>query len=679
MVSRDFFEVMGIVPETGRTLASDVSGERVVLSHRAWVRHCGSDPGIVGQSILLNGSPFVVLGVLPERFWGLEPGFRSDFYVSYSNQKKFLPAFPTTSPDAWWVQVMTRVNPGQEKPFHAALDVALARESGGRLLAGLHEGRRGLVPDRKSQRETLWMMLGATGLILLVACANLSGLSLARGAARRHEYAVRLAVGAARWNMIRMVLIESLGLSVVGSGLGFLLAFWIRGGLSRLLSGSPDGLAYDLSFNSQVLIVSAGLTLLTALISGLLPALAAARVDPLKGLQERAVLSASRLRTGKVLVACQLALTLMLLAGSGLFLKSMYRLLHIDPGFRTRNLLLVNADPGDTRGAPEVRAFHTKVMESLKELPGIQAAALSENALLSGNANCSSLRIPGLAEDPGQVFNADVLSVNESFFATMGIPVRQGRGFLAGDEETSTKVAVVSESFVRKYSPGRNVLGQLVEDAGSKWQIVGVCGDIRYDDLRSEAPAIIFFPFQQRSRGAGCYILRTEQSPLAYLPLVRRAIAAEDPSVPIFGVSTQEALRDIQLRQERMLAILCGVLAAFALFLACLGLYGLASYHTAQRMDEFGIRVALGAQVRDIRWLVLREILIITTCGLALGLGLAYGLSQLIQRLLYGVTPNDPYILFGVSSLLVLVAILSSTLPAIRASRMEPLKSMRRE
>jgi len=676
MVSRNFFLGLELKPFLGRTFSPEDSSpeadESVLLSHHLWQQNCDADPGIVGQSITLNNRQYIVLGVLPADFRGLNPGTPAEFYVPYSPQQHLMPGFKTTA-DQWWIKVMGRVKPGEEQPFRTALEVAMSRGEKDPFSIVLQEGRRGTAKNRDNQHETLWIMLGAVGAVLLVACANLSGLSLVRGAARRHEYAVRAAMGATRWKLMRPAFQESLLLSLVGSALGFLLAFWIRNGLSHLLAESPDGLAYNLSFSAEVMAFSMGLTLLTALFAGVLPALKAAQVDPLEGLKERASQGYTRLRMGKVLVVCQMAMSLMLLAGAGLFMRSMFKLLAVDLGFSTHHLLLVTVDPASAGHQGEVLRFHQQVQESLRALPGVQRVALSREPLMSGNTYGTSFKFSG----SDQIFNTNTLTVDESFFSTMGIPIHMGRSFTATDSPHSPKVVVVSEAFVRENLPGQNPLGKRIKDAGEVWQIVGVSGDIRYDNARRKAPAVAFFPFQQSPTESACYILQTDHLPMAYVPIIRKNIATIDPAVPIAQICTQEELRDLQLREVRILATLCGFLAAFSLLLSCLGIYGLVSYNTRQRMGEFGIRLALGAQARDIRWLVLREALLLTAVGSGLGLLLSFALTRLLQKSLFGITPVDPSTLLTTMLLLALVTLLTAWLPTRRAATANPADTLR--
>ncbi len=685
MVSGGFFPGLEVKALAGRVFGPQeaAAGEAatVVLSQSFWQRQYGGEPSAVGRTLYLNGHAHTIVGVLPAAFRGITPGAPPAFYTPISPTQNLMAGFEVDSADQWWFQVMARVRPGREASFRAALDFAAARRlssPAGPVRMVLQDGSQGPEGDRRKHRETLLVMLGGAGILLLAACANLAGLALTRGRTRLHGDSIRAALGASRWHLMRPVLLEFLVLASVGALAGGLLAVAIRNGLSRLLGLAPDGLAYDLSISPGVLGFAVAASVAAALLSGLLPALKASRTDPRQGLIEHPSHGARRHVLGKVLIVAQFTFSLTLLSGAGLLFRSMHGLLAIDPGFDTRNLLLVTVDPTDAGHAGEPAAYHGEVLERLAALPGVEGAALIHSPLLGGSIWASSFTLPGEAEEQGREGGTEMMQVNETFFRTLGIPIVAGRDFRAGDTLEATKVAVVNEAFVRANLRGREPLNQLVR-LGKKvdWQIVGVCRDVHQTDIRQPAKPAMFFSYRQRSMDSATYLLRSRVSTDLLVPLVRKAVAAVDPGVPISRIITQEGLRDRQIRQERLLATLAGCMAAFSLLLACIGLYGLIAFDVNRRMAEFGIRMALGAKPRDLFWLVLREALLLASAGAVLGLGCALAATRILKTFLYGVEPADPLTMAAVAFVLVLVAVLSSLHPIWRATRTDPAKTLR--
>jgi predicted permease len=620
------------------------------------------------------------------------PGDPSEFYVPMAAQSQFLYR-PITENFHWFVRLMARLRPGvSDAQLRATLDVAFAREASvimkePRML--MEPGRAGLAIDRNNYRKPLLLMLGVVGLVMLVACANLAGLSLARGAAREHELAVRAALGAGRWRLIRQSLTESLVLALLGGGLGVLVAVWGKTAISRLLAGSADGLHYDFSLDLTVLSFSLATALVTALLSGLLPALRAGRVDPLDGLKSRGALGAPRLRTGKVLVAAQVCLSLLLLTDAGLYVRTLVNLTHIDAGFSTERLLLFQLNPGGAGyDDPAQRAtFYGQVQDSLSTVPGVRGATFLGNPLLDNSGWSGAFFFPDRFADYRENMQSYRLTVGETFFATMGIPVLQGRGLSAADAEGAPEVVVVNETFAREYSPDKNPLGRTVHILMDDWRIVGVCRDAKYLNVKEAAPPTVYFPFRQisympsmRNNYRSAYFaLRTALPPMALTTAARKAVAAIDPNVPLANITTQEAVRDKNINQERLFATLCGALAGLALLLSCIGLYGLMAYHVARRTSEFAIRMALGATRRNIADPILREALLLAAFGVAIGVPVALALARFIKSQLYGVAPTDPVTLIGAGVLLIAVAVLAAWIPARRAAKVDPMAALRCE
>jgi predicted permease len=685
LVSGNFFTGLGARALLGRVLIPDDDKPGatpvVVISYEWWEKQFGLDPAALGATVTLNGNAFTVAGVLPRELRGVHPGDAVDFYVALSAQPQFSGGFSLTAPNQAWFKIMARLRPGVPAgQFQAAADVAFLSAAGDRIETPkliVTDGHAGPEWQQRFYRKTLLLLSGIVGLVVLVACANLAGLLLARGAAREHEFAVRAALGSGRWRLVRQALTESVCLAAAGAGLGWLVALWTKSVLIQLLAGTADGLHYDTSLDLRVLGFTLAVALVTALLSGLLPAWNAGRVDPLAGLKAAAAVRAPRLRAGRVLVAAQIALSVVLVAGGALYVRTLVNRLRIDPGFATENVLLFRLNPraAGLRGA-ELAAFYDQVQPALAKIPGVRAVGLTQYALLGHAMSGTGFELTG---HPKSDRNVSTLTVGETFFDTMRIPLKLGRGFTATDTDGAPKVVVVNDTFVRTYLPGENPIGQTLKFGNDLWEIVGVCGDTKYTDLRPETPACALFSFRQRNTGAAWFAVRTALPPLAVVGAARKAVAAIDPNVPLASITTQIALRDENIAQERMFAALCGSLAGLAVLLAGIGLFGLMGYHVARRTGEIGVRMALGATPQNIARPILREALLLAGAGLAIGVPAALALAQLIKNQLYGVAPTDPTTLFIATGVLLAVALLAAWLPARRAARVDPMTALRAE
>jgi predicted permease len=689
MVSDNLFSGLGVRPAIGRVLGPEDdaggTGPAVVITYDWWLREFDLDPGVLGQALTLNGHAFTIVGVLPRGFPGLMAGSRTEFYVPMSAQPQLLPAWGLTSPDRWFVRLMARMKPGVSTA-HAAttIDAAFRRDAETvmtqpRVL--ISEGQAGFSNDRQHYRRPLLLLLSIVGVVVLIACANLAGLLLARGATRQHEFAVRAAIGAGRWRLFRQSLTENALISLLGGALGVPIAVWGKTVISRLLAASPDGLRYDTSLDLTVLTFSLGAALLTAVVSGSLPALRAWSSEPLAGLKERSALASPRLRVGKVLVAAQVALSVLLLTGAGLYVRTLVNLVRVDPGFATDDVLLFKVSPrtAGLRGAKAV-GFFDEAQRALAAIPGVRAVTFTQNALLSGSwSGGTFFTLPGQADrSEPQAYKH---TVGDTFFATMGVPIVVGRELRASDTDGAPKVVVVNQEFTRRYLAGRSPLGQMLKVKGDPvdWQIVGVCQDTRYTGIRDSIPPTIYFSFRQDFISFASFAVRTSRPPLAIVPQVRRAVASVSPLVPLAGVTTQQEMRDASIAQERLFASLCGALAVLAVLLSCIGLYGLTAYTVARRTNEIGIRMALGASRAGVEWSVLREAALLTIVGVAVGLPITLVASGLVRSQLFGVPSTDPLTLAGSAALLFAVALFSAWIPGRRAARVDAMLALRCE
>jgi len=692
IVSDNFFSGVGVRPLVGRLLApgEDYSGAmNVVISHELWEKQFALDPAALGQTLTLNRVGFTVVGVLPRGINGVQPGHPSEFYVPLSAASPFLYR-PINETFHWFVRLMARLKPGaSDGQLRAALDVAFVQEVGSIMKepAILTEpGRGGMTADRNQYWRPLLMLLGVVGLVTLVACANLAGLSLARGAARQHELAVRAALGANRRRLVLQSLTESLALAMLGSGLGVVLAIWGRSVIAGLLAGSAGDLRYDLSLDYIVLAFTLAVTLLTGLLSGVLPALWASRVDPVGGLRSRSSLGRPRLRAGKVLIVAQVCLSLLLVTGAVLYARTLVNLTRIDAGFDTEKLLLVGLNVRGSGYANDRPAeFYSRAQASLASIPGVRAATFIEFPLLSwGGSTGNFERISGRPVNAGTTRR---LRVGETFFGTLGVPILRGRGFTAADDASAPKAIVVNEAFVRDYLPKDNPLGLTIRMWEADWQIVGVCRDLKYGGLREPVMPTTYFPFSQMfySRFRTTHLrtpyfaVRTALDPMAVVSGVRKAVGDIDSGVAITEVTTQEDVLDRGVSRERLFASLCGALAVLAVLLACIGLYGLLAYNLTRRTADIGVRMALGATRRRILWQVLRQALLLSVVGVILGVPASLALTHLIETQLFGVKPNDPFSLAGAAVSLIAVALLAAWIPAHRAAKVDPIAALRSE
>ena len=688
MVSDNFFPALAAQAFMGRLFRTGdddpASGPNVVITHQWWENHFARDPAALGKTVTLNGVVFTIIGILPRDFPGVSPGSPPEFYVPMQAGSPFL-FTDINATRHWFVRMMARLKPGaSDAQLGSALNIAFAREASSVMKDPtilVQPGRNGPAFDRKNYEGPILLMAGIVGLVMLIACANLAGLSLARGAARQHELAVRVALGSGRWRLIRQSLTESLTLSLIGGTLGVLIAVWSRDALSRLLAGSTEGLHYDLSIDLTVLGFSFAAALITALASGLLPALRASHVDPLDGLKARGSLSAPRLRSGKILVAAQVGLSLLLLTAAGLYLRSLANLRKIDAGFVTENILVFSLNPaGVGYKGPAIADFYTKAQTALAAIPGVEGVTLEQYPLLSNRAWGIGFDLPGSSAQPGIDLQAQRLTVSETFFSTMGIAILRGRSLSATDVEGAPNALVVNDAFARRYFPNADPLGHPVKIHGITWRIVGVCRDAKYDNVKHDVQPTVYTSFRQYVLRYSTYFnVRTALPPRALTEAVRKTLASIDPNVPVANVTTQEQLRDGNVSQERLLATLCGVLAALALLLSCIGLYGLMAYHVARRTNEIAIRMAIGAQPGAIARSILREALMLVAIGIGVGLPAVFAVSRLIGNQLYRVPANDPATLTCVITILATVALVAAWFPARRATRVDPMTALRAE
>ncbi len=703
-VSGNYFTGLGAQPLIGRPiLPEDDAGSNprvAVLTHAYWSRRFGADPGVVGRVVQVNRKPVTVVGVMPPSFQGLMPGRAIDLFVPMAMVPETGPPYYTLSgPDVWWVQIFGRLKPGiSEETATAAVQAALARQiesytgtvtsATNEVKVVLEPGSRGVGLLRERIQTTIYILAATAGLVLLIACINLANLLLARYAARASEIAVRISIGARRWRLVRQMLTESLLLAGMGAGAGLLLSRpMVRLLLDFFAGTSPLGL--DAHVDMRALGFTFGVSIFTALLFGTVPAWRATAV----GLGPRSIgapaVSAggrSRLLVGRYLVSLQIALSLLLVVGAGLFLRTLMSLAAVDLGFQRDNILMFQTDPGRSGYKPsQAGMIYRRLEETIAAIPGVEAVGMSHLPLIGGVATNGPVRLPGDANGKQTWF----LFCSDSFSSTMSIPILLGRDLSRADFDHPVRSAVVNETFVKKYLAGVSPIGRVFYPPN--WQsrgmspeaftIVGVAKDAHYRGVRDEVPPVAYLPYAWRPIGDSrmVFAIRTRVGPLSLASAVRRAVASVDATLPIAELRTERDQIDRSLGAERMFATLATTFGAIALILAAVGIYGVMAFSVARRTPEIGIRMALGARPEDVQWLVLRQSLFLALLGILVGIPSALVFTSLVGKLLFGVKPNDPVSLAGAVIVMIAVAALAGWIPARRASHVDPTVALRWE
>jgi predicted permease len=704
LVSGDFFSTLRVPAMVGRTLEPEddkaAAPPVAVISYGYWMGRFGGDSSVVGKSLVLNSVPFTVVGVAAPRFTGLQPGLPAALWLPLAHTPLLYPQWGGgyTSPTGrvWWLWVVGRLKAGvSAEHARAALGVMFSQSvTSGPKPAFTPEDKPGIQLTSASTglgflqfffAEPLFLLMAVVGLVLLIACANLANLLLARATGRQREIATRMALGAGPWRLTGQLLIESLLLAGMGGAAGLLLAWWgSRSSAAFISTGWFGPLSLDVNLDYRVLAFTAAVSILTGLLFGLAPALHGTRLDltaALKASPGSLFTAAQHRRRGllrNALIVWQVALAVPLLIGTGLFVRTLVKLESVDLGFNPRNVLLFDLAPGLSGYKDERPAIlYDELLQRLKALPGVISATLTQHALVSGSLDTGNPWMEGHSSPTST--QVDILRVGPGFLETMGIPLLAGRAISRQDLVNKQQVALINRAMARRYFPNENPLGRHFgwdREKASEYEIVGIVGDTKYDDLRKVAEPTIYLP---QTGGFSTFELRTAGDPKALIPSVRSVVEQVDRNLPIDNVRTQSEQIKQSLFQERLLAGLCSLFAGLALVLACVGLYGVVSYGVAQRTNEIGIRMALGAERRDVLKMVLRQGLAPTLAGLALGLVVAAGVSRLLTGFLYEVRPTDPVTYVCISLLLAAVALLATYFPARRATKVDPMVALRYE
>jgi predicted permease len=710
VVSGTYFETLGVGPAVGRVFSPEDDVRPgghpvVVLSYGYWERRFARDPEVVGRAIAVNGHPMTVVGVAARGFHGVEVGEASDLFVPLMMEAQILPTWGLDIRD-WgtrWLTPMARLKEGVSLAEARAGVNVLYRQLLQRDLERLKtrsesfrerfaakelvvlEGGRGVSDIRHQSKTPLLVLMGMVGIVLLIACANVANLLLARASARRREIALRIALGASRMRLVRQLLIESVLLALAGGGLGTIFAVWTSDALLRSIPYESAPSVFAAEPDMRVALFTFGISLATGLLFGAVPGLQLTHPAVAPTLKNEAgtlvARTSGRFRSG--LVVAQVALSFLLLTGAGLFVRSLSNLGAIDPGFEPDRVLAFSVDPSlNGYELERRREVVSRIRDEVASEPGVRAVSLAEVGLMTGSTSSSTVKVEGYEAKEDEDMNPGRNGVAPEFFATLGIPLVSGRDFTLGDDLEAPRVAVVNRAFARYFFGEGDPVGRhfTFRRDDSEVTIVGVAGNGKSASLREEPERFLYTPYtQSKDLGGVTFYVRTELDPNSIAARVREAVSRVDAALPVTDLKTMNRQIEESLFVERMVAMLSLAFGGLATLLAAVGLYGLLSYTVAARTREIGIRVALGAERRGLLSLVLREVALLALIGIGIGLpaGLAFG--RLVESELYGVSARDPMAIGLAILVLLATAVFAGYVPAARASRVDPMVALRYE
>jgi predicted permease len=704
-ISGNYFQVLGVDPVLGRLLTptDDAVPEKggpdglvAVIGYNYWTRRFGRSPDAIGKVVQIGNDAVTIVGVSPPEFYGLLPGTQIDISLPMMMEGGQMLA----EKNSWWFRAIGRLKPDASvdqaraeldaifQPFLDETTVSAEMKHNAFARIELAPAGKGLDTLRRQFSRPLQALMVIVALVLLIACANVANLMLARAAARRKEFAIRLALGSSRLRLLRQMFTESLLLVSLGALLGLLFARWGGAFLVSFFTAGSDPLFVKVTLNLRVLLFTAGVAVLTGLIFGLAPAMQATRTDPTPALKDSAGSGIqSRPRFGRSLVVAQVALSLLLLVGAGLFLQTLRNLKNVDAGFRRDNVMTMRVfPPGVIYKGERLSNLWKEILARVERLPGLRSTSLSTLSPLDGADRGVRVNVAGFTPSSESDTDIRLNQVSPDFFETFGIGLLQGRTFAESDTDRAPRVALLNETAARFYFGDRNPIGaQLSFDRGPNapalYQVVGVVKDSRYLSLREPDTRFAYLPMLQALDRVGRLTLAVQGDgrPADLINAVRGELREAGSDILITNVASMNEQVDQSLLQERLVATLSLFFGLLALSLACIGLYGVMSYNVARRTHEIGIRMALGASARRIVGLVVRETTSVVLIGAALGLGASLLASRLVATLLYGLAPNDPLTIAISAALLLAVATIAGWLPARRASRVDPMVALRRE
>ncbi len=727
LVTGTYFHVLGVGAAAGRLINSDDdkvrgAGNVAVLSYDYWRNRYGADPSIVGKTITANNNTLTVIGVSQSGFTGLDIGSATSLFVPISLKAQITPNWDDMdNRRSRWVNVFARLKPGVSRDqalailqpyFHGMLEqevqesafsnaTAYTREQFLKGTMSVLPAGQGRSPIRVQLTQPLWLLFGIVAGVLLIACANVASLLIARATARQKEIALRLAIGASRGQIIGQLLVESALLAVVGGALGLVIAAWTTRFLLGFLPTSDSPHVITGSMDWRVLAFNFALSLATGLLFGLVPAWRSTNPNLAPVLKDQAgSVVGGGVGFRKALVIAQVTISILLLISAGLFIRTLRNLRLLDLGIKTESVVAFNISPGLSGYTPaRIPILYKTLIDRLRAQPGVREVGFATMGLLEGNEWDSTVTVEGYQAQQGEQMNPYCNSVSPGYFAMLGVPVLIGREFDSRDEGATPlpppnvntgdgngyRHVIVNESFAKKYFGDRNPIGRHLGFGGNPGtptpiEIVGVVRDSKYTGVRDEIPRQLFFPMlEERQPGSVVVYLRTTGDPTAGFAAAQRTMHELDAKVPVYNLRTLERQIDRSLLVERFIATLSTAFGVLATILAVIGLYGVMAYTVARRTREIGVRMALGAVQSDVIWLVMREVLILVGSGVVLGLVAAWGLSRVVGNQLYGITASDPITVAGAAGLLAGIALLAGYIPARRATRVNPVMALRYE
>jgi predicted permease len=711
LVSGSYFRVLGVQPALGRLLApgddETVGAHYVtVLSHSFWETNLGADPDVVGRTLIVNGQPLTIVGVAPRGFHGTTLGSRPLAFVPLTMRGLMTPGFRGfDNRRSYWAYVFGRLAPGVSpaqaeaalngiyRPIisdvEAPLQTGMSDRTMEQFLAKqilLEPGRRGQSSVHADSRTPLLLLLATAGIVLLIACANIANLLLARGASRSMEMAVRLSLGASRRRVLGQLLTESVLLGVMGAAASLVVAHWTLAGIGSILPPETTGFLH-LELNARAALVAAALGIATGVLFGMFPALHSTRHDLVSTIRANAgnlTVTRGAARFRATLVTAQVALSMALLITAGLFLRSLHNISRVDLGVRTENVVTFMISPELNGYEPSrARVLFERLEEQLAALPGVSGVTAAFVPLLAGNSWSNDLAVEGFERGPDTNANANWNAIGPGYFSVLDVPFRGGRDFTVRDDAGAARVAIVNEAFTRKFNLGGEAVGKRMATGGSQdldIEIIGVVGDAKYSEVKAEIPPVYFTPWRQDTTTGGlAYYVRTEMDPAAVLRSVPRLVAELDPNLPVQELkSLPQQVRD-NIFMDRMIGTLSAAFAALATLLAGVGLYGVLAYTVALRTREIGVRMALGADAGVVRRMVFRQVGVMLALGGVIGIAAALALGRVAASLLYGMTGRDPLVITSAALLLAVFAFAAGYAPARRAARVEPVRALRYE
>jgi predicted permease len=708
LVSGNFFEVLGARPAIGRTLTADddrTPGAHpvIVLSHGFWTSRFGASVSILNQNVQINGMPMTVVGVLPANFRSLLSSSNPSIYIPIAMKKQVTPTWDgLTDRGIMWLSLFGRLKPGIERTqaeakinglFHSLIEEHIARtkvpeRARNRLLTAkmtLRPGEQGIHDLREDWQTPIFALMAMTGFVLLIACANVANLLLAKSMQQRKEIALRFAIGASRYQVIRQVMVESLALAILGGALGLLLAGWTTDALVKL---AGDETPLSSHVNPRVLLFTIGVSVFTGILFGIVPAFRASRTDVNTALKEQgAGLRSSTAHAGfrKTLVAAQMALSMALLVSAGTFATNLYRIIAIDPGFKTANLIQFRLAPKlSGYDHPRSVQFLRNLQARLSQLPSVESVGAAEIQVLSNSGRSGNVTVEGYRAKEDENTNANQNPISPGYFRTLGIPLIAGREFNDRDDIESPKTVIVNQRFAKRYFGDESPLGRHMTFGGGDVkldrEIVGLVQDSKHSSLTSKIPEMVYFPYTQDPGLASiAFYVRSSRDVTAMSNVIRAAVRELDANVPIFELMSTKAQLDRSVSSARTLAFLSNAFGFLATLLAAIGLYGVISHSVTSRTGEIGIRIALGANRLDVVRMVLREVTFLSVLGIASGLVLALWLGKYIETQLFQMKATDPLVLLGATAVLATIAFLAGWFPARRAARTDPMTALRHQ